>query len=106
VFKDETRRLLIEFLKVPDRILSHEDIRQDVMFLRDDEDNVDESGVTERQIIDRARKALKEQNSRYDIKNLRKRGYKLIDRETLQTLHDPPKKPGKKRRKFCNVCNV
>jgi len=77
VFPCETYRLLTEFLRAPKHILSHEDIRQDVMLLQPDEEGGDGSAL--RQVIDRARKKLKDHpHLRYEIKNIRGKGYQLV----------------------------
>ena len=82
-FKDTTSRLLTEFWNSPDHILSYDDIRQDVIF-----DNVANDDAI-RQIISRARKELSDMRCPYEIKNLRKEGYRLIKK------HDKSSKTSK-----------
>ena len=92
MFPDETRRLLTEFLKAPKRMLSHEDIRQDVMLLLPEEDFDDANGSALRQVIDRARKKLKAQpNFHYEITNIRGKGYQLISKKEIIMTSDPKK---------------
>jgi len=80
MFSGETYRLLMEFLKAPKHILSHEDIRQDVMLLLPDEEGGDGSAL--RQVINRARKKLKDHpNFHYEIKNIRGKGYQLVRKQ-------------------------
>jgi len=81
MFPSETRRLLTEFLKSPKRILSHEEIRQDVMLLSPEEGDTDINGCALRQVIDRARKNMKDHpNFHYEIKNIRGKGYQLVSK--------------------------
>jgi len=89
LFRDTTCRLLTEFWHAPDKILFHEDIREDVMFDPEAPDrNV-------RRAINRARKALRENNFGYEIRNIKGKGYHLVRSETLpqasQTLPNPQK---------------
>jgi hypothetical protein len=74
MFKDTTRRLLIEFWIAPNRMLSHEDIRQDVMF--DNEAKI--SAIW--QVISRANAELSKMKFCFEIKNMKKRGYQLVDK--------------------------
>jgi DNA-binding response OmpR family regulator len=88
MFPDETRRLLTEFLRAPKYMLSHEDIRTNVMLLRFAE-NPDANGSAAhgstangnalRQVIERARKNIKDQpDFHYEIRNIRGKGYQLV----------------------------
>ena len=72
-FKDMTSRLLTEFWNAPNRILSHEDIRQDVIF---DEEAKDK---TVWQVVCRARKELIDARYPYEIKSIDGKGYQLVD---------------------------
>jgi DNA-binding winged helix-turn-helix (wHTH) protein len=74
MFKEETLRLLTAFWHAPEKLLFREDIRQNVIL-----DNKASDGAI-RQAIDRAKKALQEVNFPYDIKNIRGKGYKLVNR--------------------------
>jgi len=79
MFPNETGRLLTEFLKSPKRILSHEEIRQDVMLLSPEEEETDVNGCALRQVIGRARKNIKKHpDFHYEIKNIRGKGYQLV----------------------------
>jgi DNA-binding winged helix-turn-helix (wHTH) protein len=97
MFKDTTRRLLTNLWDAPDKMLSHEDIREDVMFDPEAPDrNI-------RRTINRARKALREKNSRYAIKNIKGKGYQLIRGETLPNVTNLSKTPQKPQKKRGNV---
>ena len=72
MFKDTTRRLLTEFWVAPDRMLSHEDIRQDV--IGDDLAN----DCTVWQVICRANAELVKKKFPFEIKNVKKKGYRLV----------------------------
>ena len=93
MFPDETRRLLTEFLRAPNYLLSHEEIRTNVMLLRSmDQPDADggaaHSGTANggtansnalRQVIERARKNIKDQpDFHYEIRNIRGKGYQLV----------------------------
>ncbi|MCL2710086.1 MAG: helix-turn-helix domain-containing protein [Planctomycetaceae bacterium] len=85
MFSDETRRLLMEFLKAPKCILSRKNIRQDVMLLLPEENDIDANGSALRQIIGRARKNMKEHPGfPYEIKNIRGKGYQLVSKAVLR----------------------
>ena len=72
VFKNTTRRLLMEFLRAPGHMLSHEKIRSDVMF------DEEASDAAVRNTVKRARKEMKAcYGCRYEIKTIFKRGYRL-----------------------------
>jgi DNA-binding winged helix-turn-helix (wHTH) protein len=93
MFKDETRLLLIEFYDTRDHMLWKQDIREDV--IRDE--NASDKAV--RQVIVRARKAIKEiPDFRYEIKTIRKDGYKLVPKEMLQSATSPVKHRGKAKK--------
>ena len=79
-FKDETERLLMAFWEAPNKTLSQEDIRQDVIL----DDDASDGAV--RHVINRARKALREANSLYNIMNVRGKGYSLTNREVFQNV--------------------
>ena len=80
-FKDTTRRLLTEFLNAPNHILSHEDIRQDVIF----DEWASDSAV--RSVIKRARKEIKAcRDCHYEIKPISKKGYKLERLDACQIV--------------------
>jgi DNA-binding winged helix-turn-helix (wHTH) protein len=78
VFKDTTSRLLTELWNAPTRMLSHEDIRQDVIF--DDEAN--DSAI--RQVISRAKTELNKMKYPFEIKNVKKKGYTLVDKNVTK----------------------
>jgi DNA-binding response OmpR family regulator len=71
VFKGTTRQLLTKFWNAPDHILSHEDIRQDVIF---DEEAKD---CTVWQTVSRANAELIKMKFPFEIKNIRKKRYQL-----------------------------
>jgi DNA-binding response OmpR family regulator len=77
MFKEETRRLLMELWISPNKMLSQEDIRQDVIF----DDEASDGAV--RHVISRARQALKSANLPYNIENIRGKGYRLSNREVF-----------------------
>ena len=74
MLKDTTQRLLTEFWNAPDYMLSHEDIRQDVIA---DEGARDE---TIWQVISRANAELAKMKFPLAIKNIKKKGYKLVSK--------------------------
>jgi hypothetical protein len=99
MFPDTARRLLVNLWDAPDsRMLSQEDIREDVMFDRDANDDA------VRQTVSKVRKELRRKNSIYDIKNIKNKGYQLVlrqDSSNVTNVTKPTKKPrkmGKKRR--------
>jgi DNA-binding winged helix-turn-helix (wHTH) protein len=89
MFRDTTSRLLTAFWNAPDKMLSHEDIRQDVLF------DPEASDCNVRRVINRARKALQEKNFGYEIRNIKGKGYHFFRNATLpqasQTLPNPQK---------------
>ena len=75
-FKDTTRQLLIELWDAPDRMLSHEQLKEYVL---SDEKAKDS---TIRKTVERARAELKNYPEfRYEIKSVWGIGYRLIRRE-------------------------
>jgi DNA-binding winged helix-turn-helix (wHTH) protein len=99
-YKDTTRRLLTELWHAHDHMLSHQDIREDVMDLRPDDYETDADGSALRQIIDRARKNIvKHPGFRYEIINRRGKGDQLVERGTLQNVTNRPKKRRKSTKK-------
>jgi len=93
MFKGTTRSLLTEFLKSANYMLFPDDIRQDVMGLRPDDDETDADGSALRQIIDRARKNIKKHpDFRYEIINIKGKGYQLVENTTLQNVANQPGK--------------
>jgi len=84
--KDTTSRLLTEFWNAPNRTLSHEDIRQDVIF--DEEAN----DKTIWQVISRARKELSDTRYPYAIKSIDGKGYQLVG-TIPDKVPKTPKKP-------------
>jgi len=94
MFKDTTRRLLVELWDAPGKMLSQEHIKEYVIF---DEDASDRAV---RLVIDRARKEMKCcPDFHYEINNVRGKGYQLISREVFQSVSQPSKKPGKTAKK-------
>jgi DNA-binding response OmpR family regulator len=90
LFKDTTGRLLTEFMNAKNNMLSHEDIRQDVMF----DDEASDRAV--RQVIVRARREIKAcDDFHYEIKNIKEKGYKLIETANATNAPCPPKKSRK-----------
>ena len=79
MFKDTTRRLLTELWDAPRRMLSQQDIREDVML-----DAYATDGAV-REAMRKARRELRSQNFAYDIKNIKNKGYGLVVRETSPT---------------------
>ena len=100
MFKDTTRRLLTELWDAPRRMLSHQDIREDVMF----DEYANDGAVRKAMCI--ARRELKRKNFSYDIKNIKDKGYKLVARETLPTLPAPPKIREKRQKNVRKKGNV
>ena len=74
MFKETTARLLTEFWNAPNKMLSQEDIRQDVIL---DEEASDKAV---KNVIARARYELAEANAKFDIKNVFGKGYQLVPR--------------------------
>ena len=75
-FNDMTRRLLIELWDAPNRMLSHEQLKE---YMLSDE-NANNS--TLRKIVERARVELKNNPEfHYEIGSVRGKGYRLIRRE-------------------------
>ena len=90
MFKDTTSRLLTEFLNAPNRILSYEDIRLDVMF------DAEASDSAIRSVIQRARQEMRDvPDCRYEIKSISKRGYRLERQKTCQVASKTSKKSRK-----------
>ena len=76
MFSDSTKRLMDEFWVAPGKMLSHQDIREDVIF---DED-AKESAIHD--VIKAARKELKTCcNCHYAIENIRGKGYRLVTKQ-------------------------
>jgi len=97
MFKDTTRRLLIELWDAPQRMLSKQDICNDVI--------LDEyaSNVAVRLVITKAKKEMATHSDfHYVIKNIKRRGYQLVCKETFPNVSNPPKTPRKKRKKIGN----
>jgi DNA-binding winged helix-turn-helix (wHTH) protein len=95
MFKDTTRRLLTELWHAPDRMLSHQDIREDVMH-----DEVARDG-TVREAIRKARRELRNVNCVYSIETIRVKGYKLVVSKTppnVTNVTQLPKTPSNKRK--------
>jgi len=70
-FKEATRRLLVNLWDAPDKMLSHEDIRQDVIL-----DEYASTKAIERMIA-KAREEIVQNDFPYSIKNVWGRGYRL-----------------------------
>ena len=75
MFTDTTRLLLIEFWDAAGKMLSHQDIRDDVLFHSDAADQAIHDAISE------ARKEMKLCNFGHEIKNVRGKGYRLEKRE-------------------------
>ena len=74
MFKDTTRRLLTELWDAPERMLSHEDIRQDVIL-----DEYASDGAV-KHVIMRARKELMNHEFAYNIRSIWGKGYQIVAR--------------------------
>ena len=99
MFKDTTRRLLEEFQKAPDHILTHEDIRQDVMF----DEYASDPAVW--MVIKRARQEMVGNGDfPYEIKSLSKKRYQLVEVNILTKPNKPPKSLQKQGKKDARVC--
>ena len=70
IFKDTTCRLLTAMWEAPEKTLSQEDIREDVIFDEEASDNA------VKQVIKKAKKELEDYN--IEIKNIWGKGYQLI----------------------------
>jgi len=70
IFKPTTCRLLTAMYEAPDKMLYHDDIRQDVM----DDEYASDRAIWN--VIDRAKEEIAEYN--IEIKNVRGKGYQLI----------------------------
>jgi DNA-binding winged helix-turn-helix (wHTH) protein len=84
MFKDTTRRLLIELWDAPDKMISHQDIREDVIF---DEEASDQAV---KNVIARARYELAEAHAKFTIENVFGKGFQLVPKSTKH-----PKQPRK-----------
>jgi DNA-binding winged helix-turn-helix (wHTH) protein len=94
MFKEKTCLLLMEFWNAPNHILSHDDIRLDVIF------DEDASGVAVRSLIKRARQEMKDcHDCCYEIKSISKKGYKLERQKMCQIVANVSKVPKNKRKK-------
>jgi len=93
VFTDTTRRLLIEFWDVPGKMLSHQDIREDVLFHKD----AKEQAIHD--VIREAKKEMRFHHFGYEIKNVRGKGYRLEKIEVWRSLEKHQKIPEKQRKK-------
>ena len=99
MFKDTTNRLLLELWNAPNKMLSHEEIKEYVMF------DPEAPGRNVRRAMNRAREALRQKNVHCEIKNIRGKGYQLVMAsktllESSQTLPEPlkPNKNGVTKR--------
>ena len=80
-FKGKTCLLLMEFWNAPNHILSHKDIRLDVMF------DEDASEAAIRNVIKRARNEMKKHcDCHFEIKSIPKKGYKLERQKMYQIV--------------------
>ena len=77
VFCPSTYTLLKQFFEAPNRMLSKEDIRQDVM----GDDEAREGSI--RQCILEARKELRRSGFPYSIETIRGKGYRLVAEQNL-----------------------
>jgi DNA-binding winged helix-turn-helix (wHTH) protein len=90
MFKDTTNRLLTEFMNAPDKMLSQEDIRQDVIL----DDEASENAVWS--VIKRAKQELSRcHECHYGIKSIPKKGYQLVISRKLSNTVKNIKKPRK-----------
>ena len=89
MFKDTTKRLLTELWKAPNKMLTHEDIKEFVMF----DPEAPDSNV--RRTINGVRAALREKGSSYEIENVKGKGYRLAINETLPNVTKVSKTRGK-----------
>ena len=93
-FKDTTNRLLTEFLNAPNQMLSQEDIRQDVIL----DEFASENAVMI--VITKARNEMSDCcDCHYEIRNMKRRGYKLVRKESFPNLSKTQKTPRNKRKK-------
>jgi len=92
VFRDETERLLLAFWNAPDNILFKDDIRRNVILDKEASDGAI------RHVINRARKALKDTNFPYNIRNIVGKGYRFVDIGMLPSVPKIPK-TGKNKKK-------
>ena len=72
VFTPSTYTLLKEFFETPHRMLSKEDVRQDVLF----DDDASEGSI--RQCVFEARKELRRSQFPYRIETIVRKGYRLV----------------------------
>ena len=100
MFKGRTSRLLEELSKSPNRRLSHDDIRIDVML------NVDADIRELRKTICVANQELENTNSIYEINNIKGYGYQLALKKTLPNVTCHPKKSGKTSKMVSKKGNV
>ena len=73
MFKDTTRRLLVELWDAPEKMISKEDIRVDVMF----DDEASDEAV--KMVIRRARQEIEAHSFfPYEIATIPRKGYRLV----------------------------
>jgi DNA-binding response OmpR family regulator len=93
MFTDAARRLLIELWDSPGKMLSLQDIREDVLF---------DADAKEQAIHDAIKAARKEMrvfhNFGYEIKNIRGKGYRLEKIEVWRSLEKQQKNTEKQRK--------
>jgi DNA-binding winged helix-turn-helix (wHTH) protein len=94
VFKEKTCLLLTEFWNAPNHVLTHEDIRLDVIC------NEEASDAAVRNVIKRARNEMKNHHDcHFEIKSIPKKGYKLEKRKLYQIVSKTSKRPKKRHKK-------
>ena len=76
MFKETTARLLTEFWNAPDKMLSQEDIRQDVIL------DEEASDAAVKMVVKRARAEMKAKRFRYVIKSVFNKGYQVVPKVT------------------------
>jgi len=93
MFKGTTSVLLVALWNAPNRKLSYQEIREDVM--RKEEDSID--GVMS--FVKRARKEMRNKKDfHYEIDNIQEWGYQLVHKESCQNLSKTSKTPRKRRK--------
>ena len=93
IFRDSTRRLLVNLWDAPNKMLSHEEIKDYVLF---DESR---SNNAVHDIVREARGEIEKQKFAYEIENVWGKGYQLVKRKIWEGLGKVPRTPKKQGKK-------
>jgi hypothetical protein len=92
LYKGKPLLLLWELWNAPKRMLSYQQIREDVMCK--DEASID----AVMGFVKRAKNAMKSKKEHYEIENIHEWGYRLLYRESCQNLSKTSKTPRTRRK--------